>query len=117
MENLFDENTGSKIRYTAIALFIVGSLITIIIGIVNIVDYIKASNAAYSNNPYVTEAVSSAYKGLLWKGLGFMLGGPFVSWIVSLALYGEGVALETQRSSYLLTNRLTNDYFKKNKSN
>lgn len=125
MVKLFGDNIGGKIRYTAIALFIVGTLITIIIGIVNIVNSKTAANV-YSDMSYIfyssnvsggvkEAAMEAAKERQLWTGLAFLFLGPFVSWVVSLALYGEGVALDTQLNSYLSSHRITkNDYFNKN---
>lgn len=103
MKRLFDENTGAKIRYTAIVLFIVGSLITIIIGIANIANYLAIAN----------EIAKNSAKVLLWIGLAFLFAGPFIFWIVSLALYGLGVVLGIQINSNNLAHRFMREYLNK----
>ena len=76
-------NASNKIKLTALILFTVLTVISIISGTVCLVKYFE---------------VDSDYRDivshLLFIGLGLIFGGPFLSWVLSLAFYGEAVLID-----------------------
>lgn len=77
------ENTSGKIKIVALILFIVGTILTVIIGIANLSNYFS-----------ITEEYREIAKSKLWWGFGLMVLGPCLSYVIALALYGEGVMIE-----------------------
>lgn len=77
MENLLFGNAGSKIKGTAIAFFIIGVIISLLLGIFTVIA-----------------AVNSGEFGFLLLSIVLILGGIIISWISTVTLYGFGQLIE-----------------------
>lgn len=96
------KDTSDKLKMSAIIIFVVGTILTIIIGIAKLVNFFS-----------VTEELRKLIELELWWGFGCMILGPCVSYVVALFFYGIGVMIEYQ-FSLMFNLRLI---IKKNNSN
>lgn len=86
------DNIGKKIKGSAIAIFIIGALACIIIGIVKIVT--ADDGLELTDNLLSLLSSYQSKEQRIFYGICILLLGPVLSWILSWALYGFGELIE-----------------------